>query len=382
MKKSNRRKFLGDSLASGALVFGSLFSTLANASTGKQAHNEGAKIPHKAMNPSKEARLNASKNPFGLVYENAIGKNEKGKVNLQKVSYKTRGLKAVANLYTPANFTASGKYPAIVVAHPNGGVKEQVAGLYAHNLAELGYITLAFDALYQGQSEGSPRNVDTPSNRVEDIRAAIDFLETFKGVDSSRIGILGICGGGGYTLKAAQGDKRLKAIATLSMFNTGRVRRNGFLDSEKDSIQARLEEASRARRQQVLGNILYTSEAPKKLSKAELAKISTDLYREAAEYYGDTHAHPNASFAYTTASLLELMSFDCCETIELINKPLLLMVGNRADTAYMSEEAYEKASGASELFRLKDSTHIQTYYKKEVVAEALAKLEAFYKANL
>ncbi len=162
------------------------------------------------------------------------------------------------------------------------------------------------------------------------------------------------------------------------------MRRNGFLDSQKDSIQSRLEEASKARVQQVLGKVLYTGEAPKKLSEAELAKISTDLYREGMVYYGDTHAHPNSSFAYTTASLLELMSFDSCNEIELINKPLLLIVGDKADTAYMSEEAYKKASGTrdKELFKLKNATHIQTYYKHEVVLEALSKLEAFYGVKL
>ena len=287
-------------------------------------------------------------------------------MNLKQVSYDTRGLKAVANVYLPPNFTSSGKYPAIVVAHPNGGVKEQVAGLYAQNLAQMGYVTLAFDALYQGASEGSPRNVDTPTNRIEDIYVAIDFISTFKGVDSERLGILGICGGGGYTLKAAQTDKRLKAIATLSQIS---------------SIQARLEEASKARAKQALGEILYTGAAPVKLGEAELAKIDTDLYREGAIYYGDTHAHPNSSFAYTTASLLELMSFDALNQIELINKPLLLMVGDKADTAYMSEQAYKRASGTDtkELFRLQDSTHIQTYFKPSVVAQVLGKLEEFYK---
>ena len=382
MKKQNRRKFLGDSmkLASTALALGAIPAFAK--SMGDTQRIQGA--THQARNvanKSQEATRNVAKNPFGLVYENAISKNEKGKVNIQQISYKTRGLKAVANVYLPPNFTASGKYPAIVVAHPNGGVKEQVAGLYAQNLAQMGYVTLAFDALYQGASEGSPRNVDTPTNRIEDIYAAIDFISTFKGVDNNRLGILGICGGGGYTLKAAQTDKRLKAIATLSMFNSGLVRRNGFLDSQISSIQTRLEKASKARAKQALGEILYTGAAPVKLSEAELAKIDTDLYREGAIYYGDTHAHPNSSFAYTTASLLELMSFDALNQIELINKPLLLMVGDKADTAYMSEQAYKRASGTDtkELFRLQDSTHIQTYFKPSVVAQALGKLEEFYK---
>lgn len=336
-------------------------------------------------NSSDAARTNASKNPFGLVYEGAITENEKGKVNIIPVSYKIRENKIVANIYTPADFDSNQKYPAIVVAHPNGGVKEQVSGLYAQRLAELGYITIAFDAAYQGGSEGLPRNIDIPSNRVEDIRAAANFLSTFNGADIDRLGVLGICGGGGYTLKASQTDKRFKAVATISMFNSGLVRRNGFLNSQIDSIQERLKEASDARQKEVLtGEVIYTGSAPNKLTEEELSKITTDLYREGAIYYGDTHSHPNSTFSYTTSSLLDLMSFDATDNIELINQPLLMIVGDNADTKYMSDEAFAKASGTQnkELYALKNATHIQTYFRKDLVDEAVKKLEEFYKNNL
>lgn len=168
------------------------------------------------------------KNPFTFAYDGAITQNIKGKVNVQKVHYKANGVDVVANVYTPANFNSNNKYPAIVVAHPNGGVKEQVAGLYAQKLAEQGYVTIAFDAAYQGESGGSPRYVDKPANRMEDIRATADFISQFKGVDANRLGLLGICGGGGYSIKVAQTDKRFKVVATVSMFNTGDVRRNGY----------------------------------------------------------------------------------------------------------------------------------------------------------
>lgn len=345
---------------------------------------QGEKMQINRANPSKEAEANAAKNPFGLVYEGAITKNEKGKVNIKSVTYMSRGLKIAANLYLPSDFNPQNKIPAIIVAHPNGGVKEQVAGLYAQKLAEAGYLALAFDAAYQGASEGFPRNVDTPQNRTEDISAAVDYLLKVQGVDSNRIGILGICGGGGYTLNAVKSDKRIKAVATLSMFNSGLVRREGFLGSEKSSIQERLKNASEARTKEVIdGKVSYMGSAPKKLSEEELAKIPTDLYREGMIYYGDTHAHPNSTFVYTTSSLLDLMRFDVLDQIELINQPLLMLVGDKADTAYMSEEAYSRiGSKDKKYYKLKNATHIQTYYKKEAVHEALEELKRFYGKSL
>lgn len=336
------------------------------------------------VNPSKEAQANAAKNPYSLVYEGAIRANQKGAVQITPTRYTSRGLQIAANLYTPRDFNPKQSYPALIIAHPNGGVKEQVAGLYAQRLAERGYITLAFDAAYQGESEGSPRNMDTPYHRTQDIYAALDYLAGLKGVDKARIGLLGICGGGGYALNAAKSDKRIKAVATLSMFNSGLARREGFLAAQKDSLQERLQEASRAREKEALEHIIsYTGSAPKKLSSKELVAISADLYREGMVYYGDTHAHPRSTFAYTTSSLLELASFDVLDQIELIKQPTLMLVGERADSAYMSEAAYRKLGAESkQLIKLGNATHIQTYYESRVVEEALKYLQKFYERYL
>lgn len=328
----------------------------------------------------------AENNPFGLVYKGAVVENVKGKVNIHPVTYTLNGLKIAANVYTPAGYEATKKYPAVVVAHPNGGVKEQVAGLYAQRLAEKGYITIAADASYQGASEGTPRNVDKPKFRTEDIHGMADYISAYPGVDANRLGALGICGGGGYTLNAAKSDKRFKAVATLSMFNSGQVRRNGYMNSQLDSIQARLKEASDARAREVAtGEIGYSGNVDfDALTDESISKIPTDLYREGMMYYGKTHRHPNSTFRYTTSSLMDLMSWDATDNIDLINVPLLLMAGEKADSLYMSEEAFKKATGTTdkELFRIPGATHIQTYFVPEYVDQAVAKLTEFYGKNL
>ena len=294
------------------------------------------------------------------------------------------GISIAANVYTPAGYDKTKKYPAIVVAHPNGGVKEQVAGLYAELLAKQGYIVIAPDAAYQGASGGTPRNVDTPSSRTADLHAAADFISTYAGVDANRIGILGICGGGGYTLNAAKTDKRFKAVATLSMFNTGLVRRNGFKNSQVATIQQRLKEASEAREEEARGGqVRYVGNMPK-MSKEEVAKMPFELYREGYEYYLETHAHPNSTFRYTQSSLLDLMRFDATDQIELINQPLLMLAGSKADTRDMTEDAFAKAVNAQpkELYLIEGATHIQTYWKEPYVTQAVKKLTEFFKKNL
>ena len=322
-------------------------------------------------------------NPFGLVYRDAISENVSGEVNIHPVTYKLNGIDIAANVYTPANYDSSKNYPAVVVAHPNGGVKEQVAGLYAQRLAESGYITIAADASYQGASGGEPRSVDKPANRIEDIRGMADFITQYSGVNTDRLGLLGVCGGGGYSLAAAQTDKRFVAVATLSMFNSGVVRRNGFMNSQVSSIQERLKQASEARAQEAAGGeIIYAADIEWTDEMAD--NLPFDLYREGHYYYHRTHAHPNSTFRYTMSSLIDLMAFDASTNMDLINQPLLMMAGSKADTYYMSDIAFNRATGTEEkeLFLIEGATHIQTYHVPQYVNQAMNKLKEFFGKNL
>lgn len=210
----------------------------------------------------------------------------------------------------------------------------------------------------------------------------VDFISQYAGVDTNRIGALGICGGGGYTLNAAKSEKRVQAVATISMFNTGRVRRNGYIDSQLDSIKERMAQAAAARAAEIAnGTIAYSGNVDfDALTDESIAKLGTDLYREGMIYYGRTHRHPNSTFRYTTSSLMELMSWDATDNIELIDQPLLLIAGEKADSLYMSEDAFAKATGTKdkELFKVPGATHIKTYYMPEYVDQIVNKLQGFY----
>lgn len=332
-------------------------------------------------------------NRFGFVYDGAIEDNVPGAVNVRAVSYKSNGVEVTANVYLPADYdeAADKAYAGVTVAHPNGGVKEQVAGLYAQKLAEHGYVAIAADAAYQGASAGEPHFTDRPAYRIEDVRRMADFLDGFPGVDPDRIGALGICGGGGYTLGAAQSLPAIKAVATLSMFNTGRIRRYGMGDADRETFSQRLAEANDARRREAeTGEAELVGGMPP-MTDEQLAEYAEKmralphlLYSDGFFYYAVDYAHPNGTGQYTKSSLPDLMMWDAEDRMGLIAQPLLMMAGSAADTLYMTEDAFAKATGTEdkELFLIEGASHIQTYHVPEYVAQVEAKLVEFFGRTL
>ena len=323
-------------------------------------------------------------NPFGFVYGDALTANVEGAVNVHPISYDAGGAVVAANVYTPAGYRENGSYAGIVVGHPNGAVKEQAAGLYAQRLAAEGFVTIAFDAVTTGESGGEPRNRDIPYLRVEDYRLAADVLSTFPGVDASRLAVLGICGGGGYALTAAQMDKRFCAVAVVSMFNTGSVRREGFQKVQADSVLKRLHDVAELRaREAQTGELVYSANMSD-MDPEVGHKLPFDMYREGYEYYVETHAHPRSLSRFAQRDLMDLFAWDPDDFMYLIDQPLLMVVGEKADTAYMSESAFGAATGTEdkELYKGAGATHVDLYWKPGMVDDTLGKLASFFKDKI
>lgn len=312
----------------------------------------------------------------------ANAKNTEGKIMKEKVHYNQRysDIKIAGELYKPENFSESKKYPAIVVVHPAGGVKEQVAGLYAKKLAEKGFVTLAYDAAYQGESGGEPHYLENPASRVEDVRSAVDYLTTLPFVDKEHIGALGICAGGGYAFNAAETEMRIKAVATVSAFDLGRARRQGLGDSlTVEQQQQKLKEAAEQRTKEANGEpVKYSGYVPNSLE--EIPENAPAMYRQGYEYYRTPLAqHPRSENKYIFSNYTQQAAFTAFDRPDFISpRPVLFIVGEKAESAYFSKEAYDKALEPKEYVVIPNATHMEMYYKPEYVTPAVEKLSEFY----
>lgn len=283
----------------------------------------------------------------------------------------------------PDNFDENKKYPAIVVSHPGGGVKEQTSSLYAWNLAREGYVALAFDAAYQGESEGSPRFLEDPTSRVEDIRSAIDYLVSLPYVDECRIGAMGVCAGAGYTMSAVQTEYRIKAAAGVSTWNIGYSARKGYPGCTDHNYMKKLLKSVAQERiiEARGGKIKYAKYVPE---PDEVDENTSTILKEASEYYRT----PRCGYQTSQNKMLfvgqdKLVAFDAFEIIDTVSpRPLLFIVGSKADTIYFSEMAFEKANEPKELYKIEGATHIDLYDKPEYTSKAVEKLKEFFNRYL
>lgn len=298
----------------------------------------------------------------------------------KKIYFKKFDLKVAGLLFLPDDFDENGKYPAIVVTHPGGGVKEQCSSLYAWHLAKEGYVALAFDATHQGESEGLPRYLEDPASRVEDIRSAIDYLVSLSYVDENRIGAMGICAGAGYTMNAIQSEARIKAAAGISTWDVGDSAKNGFPGvNEENFMQNLLAKVAQARTAEARGEEpLYFKYVPE--TEEEIKNAPSIISKEASEYYRTSRcSYPTSVNKYLVSSNDKLAAWDAFCHIDTVSpRPLLFIVGSKADTKYFTQAAYNLAKEPKEIFVIENASHVDLYDKPEFVGQAVEKLVDFF----
>jgi fermentation-respiration switch protein FrsA (DUF1100 family) len=305
---------------------------------------------------------------------------------MERVTFPHRDITMVGDLFTPPDHRVGQKHPAIVVTHPFGAVKEQVSTVYAEQLVAKGFATLIFDAAYQGESGGEPHFRESPASRVEDIRCAVDYLTIRDEVDAERIGALGICAGGGYTVNAAQTEMRIKAVAGVSTFDVGSARRRGVGGTVSDERRQQiLDEVGQQRTAEAAGAPIRYYSLVRDDPAFDVTHPETlpALYRDGYAYYTHIAPNPRAMTEFAFTSYAEQMAFFPFEQIDRISpRPLLLIAGTEADTLYFSQDAYNRAKEPKELHLVSGASHIDMYYKPECVSEAVAKLADFFTTNL
>ena len=308
------------------------------------------------------------------------------KVTVQKVNFKNQyQMNVSGNLFIPKNLDANTRSPAIVVGHPMGAVKEQSANLYATKLAEKGFVTLSLDLSFWGESEGLPRNAVSPDIYAEDFSAAVDFLGTRPFIDKERIGALGICGSGSFVISAAKIDPRMKAIATVSMYDMGAANRNGLKHGQ--TLEQRKEIITQAAQQRYVeftgGETLYTSGTVHQLDENThpIQREFYDFYRTPRGEYTPASSSKALTTHPTLTSNIKFMNFYPFNDIETISpRPMLFIVGADAHSREFSEEAYKLAGQPKELVIIPGAGHVDLYDRVDLIP--FDKLASFFQSNL
>jgi len=306
-------------------------------------------------------------------------------VNIEKVNFKNRfGITLVGDLYTPKNIKKNEKLPAIAISGPFGAVKEQSSGLYAQTLAERGFITLAFDPSYTGESSGNPRNVASPDINTEDFSAAVDFLSNNKNVDSDKIGILGICGFGGFAINAAAIDTRIKATTAVTMYDMTRVSARGYNDSVDENARYEMKQALNKQRTEdfKMGKYKGADGLPEKLTGKE-PQFVKDYWGYYKTKRGFHSRSINSNGKWNMTSSLSLINQPILQYSSEIRTPVLVVHGEKAHSRYFGEDAFKKLKGDNkELFIVKGANHVDLYDGGDKNAIPFDKIEKFYKENL
>ena len=304
------------------------------------------------------------------------------RVNVEKVHFKNRyGIELTGDLYTPKTKQAE-KMAAIAVAGPFGAVKEQASGLYAQTMAERGFITLAFDPSYTGESGGEPRNVASPDINTEDFSAAVDYLSNRPDVDPEKIGIIGICGFGGFGLNAAAMDTRIKATVTSTMYDMTRVSANGYFDAMDENARYELRQNLNKQRTEDFKNGTYAPAPglPDKLTGEE-PQFVKDYY---GYYKTDRGFHKrsiNSNGNWNMTSTLSLMNLPILQYSGEIRNAVLVMHGEKAHSRYFSEDAFKKLKGDNkELLIIEGANHVDLYDNLKKIP--FDKLETFFNTYL
>ncbi|WP_285101707.1 alpha/beta hydrolase [Promicromonospora sp. MEB111] len=304
-------------------------------------------------------------------------------MNRTDVIFDSAGISLAGHLYLPSS-DAAAPVPAVVVGHPGTGVKEQTAGTYAARLAEQGFVTLAFDAAYQGESGGLPRGLEDPAHRVEDLKAAVSYLATRPEVDAGRIGMLGICASGGYGIAATAGDHRVRALATVSGVDVGRQFREGADGSQPSTVvQGMLDAAAVARTAEARGE--GTGMFPVFPGTAEEARALGGRHGfEGFEYYRtERGAHPRSATEFTWSSVDRIATSDQFRFVGLIApRPLLVVQGTEAVTKHMGTLAFAEAHEPKELHWIEGASHVDLYDRPGFVGPVVEKLTGFFTQGL
>jgi fermentation-respiration switch protein FrsA (DUF1100 family) len=370
------KKMVLAALMAGVMSFGLM-------GNGVQAADKGA-AGMKSAEVKSDRMIKAEKLQLTQEWDKVFPKSDK--VDHRKVTFVNRyGITLAADMYVPRN--AKGKLPALAVSGPFGAVKEQSSGLYAQEMAERGYLTIAFDPSFTGESGGQPRYVASPDINTEDFSAAVDFLSTQENVDKDRIGIIGICGWGGMALNAAASDTRIKATVASTMYDMSRVIANGYFDRDKDEATLKREryanrEALNAQRTEDYKNGFYKNAGgvPDVLPE-DAPWFVKDYY---TYYKTERGYHPrslNSNGGWNQTSALSFMNMPILSYADEIKSAVLVLHGEKAHSRYFGEDAFKKLQGDNkELVIVPGASHIDLYDNKALIP--FDKLAAFFDKNL